>query len=225
MICSETVVVNRSNREGEYSLLHCRRWSCELCRPLNTWNVVKAAARGHPTTFLTLTCNPARYASPDEAARAMKKGLVAFRKALAREKKIRRVPMLVVFERCRSGWPHLHLLLRLRWVDQRWISDTWKRLTGANIVHIRKVDPGRGAARYVAKYLGKDLAAFIGCKRWWRSHDYEVEQQEDRVKVRYGSRIEFTDVPFDTIRENLIRAGHQIVDEKPGWLHFRVPDQ
>ena len=38
-------------------------------------------------------------------------------------------------------------------------------------------------AMYVCKYIGKDLAAFAHCKRWWRSHDYnEKEELTDEQK-------------------------------------------
>lgn len=225
MICGEQTVSNRNNDEGEYSVLRCKCWSCESCQPINAWNVIKAACRGLPSTFMTLTCNPALYATPDQAARSMMQGLRALRKALAREKGIPRLPMIAVFEKTKAGWPHLHILCRAPWIDQEWLSTTWQRLTGAKIVDIRSVDdPGR-AAHYVAKYISKALVAFHGTKRWWRSHDYEIESTDTKTKVRYGARLEIIDRPYADIRADLERLGARIVEEKPGWCHFQIDRQ
>src|SRR5690606_31125816 len=92
-----------------------------------------------------------------------------------------------VFERHKSGFPHLHLLIRARFLPVRELRAMWEGITkhswNVNVMAIRT--PGQLA--YAAKYIGKDLAAFAHCKRWWRSHDYNGPDAfaEDRAADRH----------------------------------------
>lgn len=178
MICSEEVLVKNGGEDRLVSILRCKRWSCPLCQPFNRLSVIGAARRGHPDMFITLTVNPARYASPDAAARDLKRSFVLLRRAIFKRYQIKNIPFLAVFERTKAGWPHLHVLARARWIDQKWLSDEMRRLIDAPIVDVRRVqDQGRAAA-YVAKYVGKDPHAFNRCKRWWRSRNFEVDPDD-----------------------------------------------
>jgi len=62
-----------------------------------------------------------------------------------------------VWELTKRGWPHVHLAARSAYIDQRWLSEYWKGLTGASIVHICKVRSHEHAAKYMSKYLLKDM--------------------------------------------------------------------
>jgi hypothetical protein len=54
---------------------------------------------------------------------------------------------------------HLHVvLLSWNYIPQSQISKEWRKLTGSYVVDVRAID-GPGAARYVAKYLGKSRLA------------------------------------------------------------------
>ena len=130
MLCSEAVAVNQNSLEGTYSLLKCKRWACEICRPLNRWKVIQAAKRGHPNKMLTLSVSSKHYASEDAAARDLKRGLDALKKRIARRFNKRRIPMMVVFEAHKSGWPHMHILLRTSFISQKWLSHVWSEITG-----------------------------------------------------------------------------------------------
>lgn len=222
VICSEAIAVNRGGFDKQAAILKCKRWSCEICRPMCAWRVVKAACRGNPNKLITFTCKPDQYETPDEAARAMKNALVALRKALAREKGIAKLPMIIVFEAHKSGWPHMHILARGPWISQVWLSDTWKRLTGAWCVDIRKIQDGGRAAKYVAKYLGKDLHSFKGCKRWWRTHDYEKNEEKEDGKFAFGSRWDREATTWPAFLRWIAQADLvEIVELKPSWCHWR----
>jgi len=54
-----------------------------------------------------------------------------------------------------AGIPHLHILID-RYIEHAWISKTWDRLGGGRIVFIKQVTV-RNVARYLSKYLTKDL--------------------------------------------------------------------
>ena len=189
MLCSEAILVNQGGLEGHASVLRCKRWSCDLCKPFNHKRIKRAAREGKPTTFLTLTCNPAKHETPDEAARALKRSWVNLRRAMERELGIKKPPFIAVFESTKKGWPHLHVLLRCRYVSQRWISQTMGRLNGAPIVDVRTVRNARQVASYVAKYISKAPEAFKHTKRWWRSHDYQVEIEEREPFARFSPHV------------------------------------
>src|SRR3546814_1256446 len=100
---------------------------------------------------MTLTCQPSRYETPDEAARDMKRALVLLRRHLKEKKGIDKVPFIVVFERTQNGWPHMHLLVRAPYVHWKWLSLEMKRLIGAQSIDIRRVGKRKGAAYYISK--------------------------------------------------------------------------
>lgn len=90
------------------------------------------------------------------------------------------LPFLAVFEATKRGWPHLHIVARCKWVDQRWLSARMASLIGAPIVDVRRVKGARKIAAYVSKYIGKNPHRFAGVKRYWRSLDYlnPVKEEE-----------------------------------------------
>lgn len=222
MLCPDFVKVNRNNDRGHVARLECKRWACEHCAPKNRWKVIKKGMLGTPNAFITLTCKPDQYRTYDEAARDMKRAFVALRKALAREKGITKLPFIAVFEKTKLGWPHLHLLVRAPWIDQRWLSDTWKRLCGAFVVDIRKVQDNGRAARYVSKYLGKDPHGFEGCKRYWRSRDYNNREEEPRPQTQFfGLQWERCDVRIGDYLASLASQGAWI-EERNGLFYFET---
>lgn len=190
MLCSNEVLVNANRIEGEAHLLRCKRWSCETCKEYNRLRVMHAARRGQPNLFMTLTCNPARWSSPDEAARDMKRGLVQLRRRIERRWKIKNIPFIVVYEKTKKGWPHMHLLLRAPYMHWKVLRAMWQEISGAHQVDVRFIKKATQVLFYVTKYIGKDLHAFEGCKRWWRSHNYDELKEAPYRPENYGYGIE-----------------------------------
>lgn len=192
-LCTDQTSVKRHNGTAAMNAVRCKRWQCPVCAEVNRKRVIALGVAGKPTAFLTLTVSSNNYPSPDDAAQDLKRGLVALRKRIARAHPGRKMSFLAVFEKHKSGWPHLHLLIRAPYLDVRWLKAAWEEITGSFIVDIRKVDTPGKRAFYVAKYLGKDLSAFARCKRWWRSHDFNEpanDNDEDREQWRGWGRIE-----------------------------------
>lgn len=221
LLCSEITVVNRDKYRGAASLLRCKCWDCEICQPFNRWHVVAAGRRGHPNVFMTLTCNPGRHETPDAAARDMVRALVQLRRCIFRRYKIKNIPILCVFEKTKAGWPHMHILARAGWIDQKWLSEVMGRLIGAPIVDIRKIQDAGRAAAYVSKYVGKDPTVFRGCKRWWRSHSYEVDKQDRHAKVQFGLGWQVMDTPFVNVAAEILSAGWYITTHNSHYLEFQ----
>lgn len=159
--------------------LSCNRWSCAECCEKRRSRLKSEAFRGRPNAFITLTVNPKIGTGPDHRARDL---VEAWRK-VRRRAKIKwgnvRIPFIAVFEETKAGEPHLHILCRLKWIPQNWLSDQMKAEIGAPIVDIRRVTSKSKVASYVAKYVGKNPEKFGGCKRYWRSLDYLIEPRKE----------------------------------------------
>lgn len=172
MLCTDYTLVKYEKTTIRAEPLKCKSWSCEYCQPLRRKRLIREASHGEPTTFITLTVNPAVLGSPDERAQALVSAWRHVRKAACARYGYKKIPFIAIFEKTKRGEPHLHILTRLKWLDQKWLSNMMKELIGAPIVDIRRVDKARNVARYVAKYIGKDPMPFDGCKRYWRSLDW-----------------------------------------------------
>lgn len=218
-LCTDAAFVNANRHEGEVSLLRCKKWDCEVCRPFNRMKVMNAARRGKPNVFMTLTSRKGSFSTPDEAARDMKRGLVLLRRRIKRKWGIEKVPFLVVFERTKQGWPHMHLLMRASYMHWRVLRAMWEDITGSHQVDVRFIKKHTQVLFYVTKYIGKDLAAFEGCKRWWRSHNYNVVEDDPYTPIKWGPWYEKISIPWGHVVIGIEESGADF--EKIGKYRYR----
>lgn len=162
--------------------LWCRSWSCVDCMPFRLAGLKKQASDGQPTTFLTLTVNPARGQSPEHRARELVDAMKLLFKRAARKFQKSRIEYMAVFEETKRGEPHLHMLMRAPFIPQKWISDTMNELIQAPIVDIRRVNSVRAAAQYVAKYVSKGPKGFGSLKRYWATPGYDLSGKRKRER-------------------------------------------
>jgi hypothetical protein len=186
VLCSEVTTVNKNHTGGQAAILTCKRWSCPICHPINRSRVIRNGKRGKPEKFMTLTAKPSLWTSPDECAVGMRDAFAKLIRIMRKQWPGRTIEYMRVFEKTKAGWPHLHVLMRAPWIDQKWLSATWEELTGAFIVDIRAVDNVEKAVFYVTKYIGKELAKFEGVQRWFRSRNWNEPEQDQDAKVRFG---------------------------------------
>jgi len=172
MLCSELTLVNEVPGVARIMPLLCRCWTCENCRPMRKTRLVSECLAGIPNTFITLTANPRVGKSPEHRARLLVKAWRTVRKLAIKKYGYKSLPFMAVFEATKKGEPHLHILARVRWLDQAWLSHKMNSLTKSPIVDIRRIKDPNKMANYVAKYVGKDPHHFKGTKRYWRSLDY-----------------------------------------------------
>lgn len=179
MYCTQVSLVQQHEFHAVIIPLYCNTWSCDICAPRRRRRLVREAAEGTPNRLITLTVRGR--ADDHQAARA--RDLVAawriLRKLYIRKHGKGSLEFLAVFERTRRGEPHLHILCRSGYVDQRWLSAHMNRLIGAPVVHVQALHNRRHAARYVAKYVAKGCGVFAGCKRYWRSLAYLEPRTQD----------------------------------------------
>jgi len=192
-LCTGELRYKVENEVAHISPVRCKRWSCEICAPFNRKQVIEHAVAGNPRAMLTLTLKPAKGETPPEVARRLKKGLVALRLRLKRHPQLQNFEFCAVFEKHKSGFPHLHLLITGQFIPWKKLRGWWAAITGSYMIDIRAVRGKKSAAYYVAKYLGKDLSGIEGCKRWWRSKGYprpEPRKTETEEGLGRWSRLQ-----------------------------------
>lgn len=171
--CQDWSLVKARGHDIKARPLYCRSWKCIDCAPRRKKALIQQARAGRPTKFITLTVNPEVGSCPLDRARQLAR---AWRLIVKRFKRLfpgETMQYLAVFERTKAGEPHLHIIARCRFIDQKWLSNQMKELMGAPIVDIRACKGRRQVARYVTKYIGKDPNKFGTLKRYWTSQGWE----------------------------------------------------
>lgn len=178
MLCSEASIVNRGRDGYQAVTLRCRSWGCELCAPDRKKQLVALAKSGNPDTFVTLTVNPAFGTSPEDRARRLADAWRRIVRMVKKKYGYTELPYFAVFEATKKGEPHLHILARVKWISQKWLSEKMAELMEAPVVDIRRVRDKSKLAYYISKYMGKDPHRFSSCKRYWQTRGWEVEKYE-----------------------------------------------
>lgn len=204
--------------------IKCRSWLCTDCGPWRAKQLIAQASSGNPTKFITLTSVHRPGGSPIAAAKALSRALTVMVKRWRRLDPRNQVEYFAVFEATKTGWPHIHVLWRGRWISQKWLSKTMVELNGAKIVSVEKIDDARKAARYVAKYCGKEPHKFGTLKRYRATPGYNLTPlDEDEKAARKGQRWEKVDQPLQELILLWHLQGHTDVQAHEGIAWWGQP--
>jgi len=165
-------LVKQSGRKIKITPLRCKCWSCKRCAPLKKKQLRWMALKGRPTKMITLTVSSQAGPTPTARARSLVTAWRQVRRKARKEFRQSKIEFLAVFEKTEAGEPHLHILTRMQYVPQAWLSAQMGKLICSPIVHIRAIKSKKVASWYVSKYVAKDPTRFEGTKRFWRSFDY-----------------------------------------------------
>jgi len=221
-------LVKQSKRKIKLSPLICKCWECERCGPKKKKQLMYLARKGNPTKMITLTVSSRCGEDPTSRARLL---VTCWRQLRRKARKIFRqskIEFLAVFEKTKAGEPHLHILTRMQYVPQAWLSSEMDRLIASPIVHIRAIKNKKMASIYVSKYVAKNPERFKGTKRFWRSFDYVKKPQNPKDELRKNSD------KFYVVRgvahkclSGLIRRGYSICETMEPynlvWLRANPP--
>lgn len=174
MFCTDLTLVRQGPNHFSATPLYCRSWGCDICQPRRLRGLRAKCRNGDPRTFITLTVNPAWGRSPDHRATRLVEAWRNIRQYCKRKGIADKIPFIAVFEATKRGEPHLHILCRAPYIDQRLLKRLMRKYMRAIIVDIRRVKSAAGAAKYVSKYVSKSPTVFKGTKRYWASRDYEI---------------------------------------------------
>jgi len=179
MFCAEWALVKIVVNRATVLPLKCKCWTCEECRPGRTKRLVEEAKSGAPTLFITLTSKRRASLTASQAAVLLAHAWRKLRREYIREHGKGSLAFLAVFEETKRGWPHLHIVARCKWLNQRWLSNRMRDLHDSPVVDVRRVHGTKKVAAYVSKYIGKNPHRFVGVKRYWRSLDYLIRPPPD----------------------------------------------
>jgi hypothetical protein len=200
-------------------------WSCPECGPKRKARLEIVARRGRPDALMTLTCRPEIGQTPAQRRKIMGHAFPLLIRRMQRYTG-KRIPYFVKCEATKRGEPHLHVLLRSDFIPQSVISDWWKELTGWWIVDIRRVDDGKKAARYLSKYLTKDMVKFGNCKRYWLSRDWVLPPEPEEKTKEWNKRVWiYTKDSIDQVVTTMRREGWWPLpgEVEPGVRHIMPP--
>lgn len=218
MFCNSSTIIKQFVTHSTVSPLRCRCWHCENCRPFRLKGLADLAKAGRPTTFMTFTVRAQDDGNQAARARMIKWAWTNMRRLICAHYKITKIPFIAIFEQTERGEPHLHVLARMGFVDQKWLSAQWERMTGAFRVDIRAVRSQRGVARYVAKYISKAPTMWEGTKRYWRSLDWIMDHDPDPAN-HPKSHVSFyrSDFGVDHVVAGFIARGWGALTDGNRW--------
>lgn len=188
------VCVKRQDGKVTVYPVRCKSWNCPDCQHYRARLLRAQAYEGKPDKFITITVNPHWFNSPEERCREMTKAWRDFVREWRRTHGGKRIEYMYVIERTKRGEPHMHILARSDWIPQKELSAWMARRMGAPVVDIQKPRTRRGAVRYIAKYVTKELHQFDGSKRYFRSRGWLTETLKAR-KARANAGASFWILP------------------------------
>lgn len=157
--------------------------------------------------MITLTCDPKKHAEPGDGALALVHAWRMMRQRFKRDGVAEKIPFLAVFENHKSGWPHLHILVRSPYINQKYLSEMSDHYGAGVIVDIRAVKGGAQAAFYVAKYVSKGPGKYEGCKRYWRSLDWDAAPTKEEIEKTEQPIWMIVPMPIDTVQRVIREEG------------------
>ena len=194
--------------------LYCKRWKCPYCGPRQAWyyqqRISEKAIEFKLDRFMTLTLDPRNikgdpYKHLNESWRKLRE---AFRRKFGKS-----ISYIAVTEAHKSGIPHKHILID-HYINQKWLSTKWDRLGGGRMVDIRKIKDIKNMARYVGKYLTKDvlISAPKGTRRITTSQNIKL-----REKVTEGT-WSVSDADLETLLDLQKSSAKNVLTDKNGRL-------
>lgn len=180
------------------------------------WKAVRRAAMTEAKRNLKVRAHPAG-AKLDPARTEQIKGRTARCVKLTGKT----LPFIAVFERHQSGEPHLHILVRAKWINQEWLSKQMMTRLNSPIVDVRAVTDKKRVAFYVSKYLGKDPHKFEGVKRYWTSPDWRLKKMKP-ASERIGGLVpwKIEQVPYHKYIHDCEGLGYLDVSWREGIAYL-----
>jgi len=189
MLCSEASLVNHGLQAIRAITLRCRCWSCDNCLPMRKARLVKDVVAGQPNKFMTLTTRAVEGGDPVAEAQRQTVWFAQYIRLIKKRYPGIDIAYFVVREATQQGWPHMHVALRAPFIARKWLSETWETLTGAWNVDIKAIYQSGDAARYLAKYIGKNPHRFGTTKRYWHSRNwFDVRPEPEKPTGDWNSR-------------------------------------
>jgi len=196
-----------------------------MCEPMRKYRLVTDVANGLPNKFLTLTTRFVEGGDPVAEARRQGEAFTILVRRIRKRWPSCKFAFFAVREATNKGWPHLHVALRSPWIDQVWLSEQWKELTGSFVVDIRVVRQVGNVAKYLAKYIGKSPQRFGTTKRYWSSRNWnDVKRSLERPRGDWNSDWFICRDTICRLAENYFLRGWEVsMEGRHGYFEARAP--
>lgn len=217
--CGEKIVGAEEDFLKQALVWRCKGWHCPHCAEALQSRLRDRARNGRPTLMLTLTNRVKPGLTPSEHARQLVQAWRTIRQAIARQTGEAKVAFIAVFERHRSGYPHLHILLRSPRIDVDWLRKKTIALLDSPQFRVDPVKKAAKAANYVAKYAAKAPEAFDGCKRYWASHSWDDPATKWEKPIA-DANVSWTlqDLTPAEWQHHYLCRGFEISHPRPGFM-------
>lgn len=212
--CGEQTAVKNEGHGLVAISLKCNSWLCPNCTDNRKRQLVAQGFGGSPNKFITLTHrNDGKYTA-EECAKRLSWAWRVCRKRLMRKYKWKKLPFLAVIEKHKSGWPHIHILARARFIPWLDISNIMKELIDSPRVRVEAIQSEKQCMGYCVKYCGKAAEKFQCAKRYWQSRDYDLrDPPEPKDKHVPGFGWEMWSTPLHHWVAGEISLGNQVTWE------------
>ncbi len=189
---------------------NCTLYLCRVCqardrkRRRTFQRVISGLKRGGEFKFITLTTSEESW----QAGKDIQESWRALKERLGRRGLIS--GYVKVKEFTKRGYPHLHIIVRGRWIPQMWLSQVWADIHLSPVVDVRRVQAKDGAAGYLSKYLGKDTRAKCSWGWTWVWPGFVRDWKRLQVELRYlgGGMVGMIRV-WDAILEHYDALGRE----------------
>lgn len=217
MFCREQSIVATSHFGQVAAPVKCKRWECDNCKDWRAACLMARGMEGKPNRFITFTC---RHAPGEDKVAVARRMVAAWRTIVLRWRRLKpwhKCEYLAVFEPHISGYPHMHILWKGHWIDQKWLSQQGSELLNSPVQHVFRIKDAKSAAAYVVKYFSKAPTKFGTLKRYWTSKNWPKLRHIDAQRAFHkGFPIDLVNRTVQAIVAEWIRY------ERPVW--HRPPD-
>ncbi len=204
--------------------VYCRMWKCERCARMLRRKLIEDIAAGQPNAFVTLTAAPLPGEAPEAMAERMKEALTKWKRQIEREKHHQTLQMYTIIEAHKSGYPHMHILWRCKYIPQKWLLIRWNKLIKNGGVWIEDIRTRKNIVRYVSKYLGKKPHRFKGRKRYWRTLGWSDKKPTPEPKPKmFPSTPKRLYMPFSMYLQDVYLRGSRILELRPNYVRSIPP--
>jgi len=218
-ICGSNTAVKREGSRHTYISLPCNSWHCEHCQPKRLKEVRAQSFAGAPDMFLTFTIRPDGRTTPEQAILKLTDAFRKLRLKILRRNPQAGFPFMAFVERHQSGYPHLHILARSRFIPHKWISNQMRAYINSPVVSIERLHTKSKKASYCSSYSSKCLQKVGTAKRYWKSKDYDLRDKDELEKYKKGKKGWFVSMlKLATIRRTALDTHAFIYIDEPGRL-------
>lgn len=221
--CGKFTVLYQDGQQCRAFRGFCKNWDCDRCAPYRKRMLCDALAAGSPTAMLTLSVSSNDGRTIEQRAKWLVRCKQVLTKRIRRQYALERLPHAWVLEPQKSGNPHLHVLLRTRYLPHAWLRANWRDISGGTGCHIEKIDSGVASARYIAKYLNKRPLRLRGTRPYFMSRGWKIAPREKpkhwwdqhRARVLRATTLE-------QIKAAVREHGYRVIEESDDAIEFEI---